>query len=317
MDALDWNILGELNANCRAPLTSLAKKLKVGRNVIAYRLDNLEKGGVIKNYICSLDLGKLGYKTYKIYFKTRNTASEKSFVERLVQNKQAISVVKIEGSFDYSCVIAVKSVRELDTFLTQLKSDFRDIIRDCIVSIVVYSRLDKFWKPFAQKRYEQLGFIEYSGEGSEAIVDETDKRLLQELGQNANMPLVKLAKKTGLSLDIVKYRLKKLGKSVINLFRIELDLNKLGLFHYVILLQTRPAAVSDERKLLAWCSFKNSVMYCTKTIGHFDFEINIVIKGINDLNAFLSEIKSGFGGIVDSYEVILTSKSLKLNYVPF
>lgn len=317
MDALDWKIIGEMNANCRTPLSKLAKKLRVGRNVVAYRLNNLNKKGIIKSHICSIDPGKLGYKTYKIYFKTRNKPSEKLFESALSGDKQVISFVKTEGSFDYSCVIAMKNVAELDRFLTRLKSEFRDAVRDSVVSIVVYSHIGKRPKLFFNTESEPLDFILYTGENELVSIDDVDKKLLQSLSQNANMPLIELSKKSGLSLDVAKYRLKKLSKDIITAFRIELNLSKIGLFHYTVLLQTRQITAMDEKKLLTWCSFSKSILYSTKTIGPFDFEINIAIKDINDLNTFLSEMKAEFGELIESYEVLLNSKSIKLNYVPF
>ena len=79
----------------------------------------------------------------------------------------------------------------------------------------------------------------------------------------------------------------------------------------------RQATKKDEENLLAWCASKENVLYSTKRIGYFDFEINAAITDINDLNDFLSEFKKKFPNIIDSYELIINSQLLKLNYVPF
>ena len=72
MDVTDRKILYELDVNCRTPISKIAKKIRVGRDVAAYRIRKLESRGIITKYICSVNLGMLGYKTYKIYFKICN-----------------------------------------------------------------------------------------------------------------------------------------------------------------------------------------------------------------------------------------------------
>ena len=94
------------------------------------------------------------------------------------------------------------------------------------------------------------------------------------------------------------------------------NLNKLGYYHYVIMLKIKKATPKDENMILSWCAEKKNAMYCTKRIGLFDFEINAAITDINDLNEFLASLKKNFKEIIDSYEILINSKRLKLNYVP-
>jgi DNA-binding Lrp family transcriptional regulator len=46
---------------------------------------------------------------------------------------------------------------------------------------------------------------------------------------------MELSRSTGLSIDIVKYRLKALGKEIISSYRAIVDINRLGYFHYVVI----------------------------------------------------------------------------------
>ena len=95
-----------------------------------------------------------------------------------------------------------------------------------------------------------------------------------------------------------------------------INMNKLGFFHYVILLKIRNSSNNDEEKLTNWCANKKNIMYYTKRIGSFDFEVNAAITDINDLNNLIHELKINFSEIINSYELILNSKILKLNYFP-
>ena len=317
MDLIDKKIMCEINTNCRQPLSKIGKKLRINRNVVDYRIKKLETDGIIIKYICALNLGVLGYKTYKIHFKLKGKQElEKEFVAALIKSKKTIYVLKIEGAFDYTATVAVKSILELDDFLMDLKSKFQDILNDYFISILVYSRVFKLDK-LIQSRKEPIHVDNYSGEATIIKIDEKDKKILRALSQNANLPIVDLAKKTNLSIDIIKYRLKLLKQNIINSFRVSIDMNKIGYYHYIVSLQIKKANKKDEERLMTWCHFKNNVMFCSKRIGRYDFAINVAITDINDLNNFLSDLKKEFGDIIDSCDTAINSHLLKLNYVPF
>ena len=321
MDVIDKKILCEMDINCRTPISKIAKNLRIGRDVVAYRIKKLENNGIITKYICSVNLGILGYKTYKIYFKiSRNWDDEKKFVENLINCKSVIHMLKTEGSFDYTVSVAVKNIIDLDDFLMEIKSDFKYFVKEYVISILVYSKIFKLDKLLLdQKKYALKiePFEKYSGEDRTIAISDKDMIILKTLSQDARLSVVEIAKKTKLSIDVVKYHLKKLTGTVVNSYRVMFNLNKMGYHHYVIMIRTWHATKDDEKKMIAWCLKKNNVLFCTKRIGHFDFEINAVIKDIDDLNDFLSELKADFDSIIDSYNIIINSKLLKLNYVPF
>ena len=73
----------------------------------------------------------------------------------------------------------------------------------------------------------------------------------------------------------------------------------------------------DENRLDFWCLQKKNIIYYEKRIGNFDFELNAVMQNIEEFNNFFSELKMEFGNVIDSYEIMINSKLLKLNYIPF
>ncbi len=316
MDLIDKRLLCELDMDCRTTTVMLARKLRVGRNVIAYRMKRLEREGAIRGYICTINLGLLGYRTFKIFFKL-NGSSHEEFEKDLVANKSVIHVLKTEGAFDYSISIAVRSVLSLDEFIMGLKNKYRDLIRDYHVSIIVYSQIFKLNKQLLNQKSLVPKREKYSGEAEPQNIDEKDKKILRELAQAARLPVVDIAKNAGLSVDTVMYRLKTLERKFINSNRVLLNLNKLGFYHYVIMLRIKQATKEDESRLVNWCANTRQVMYCSKRIGYFDFEVNAGIKDIGELTDFLKELRAKFQTVIDSYEIVLNSELLKLNYIPF
>jgi DNA-binding Lrp family transcriptional regulator len=318
MDRLSSKILCELDANCRMPLTQMAKKLRIGRNVLDYRIKKLEKEKIITNYICSVSMNKLGYKNYKIYCKMKSmkTNREKEFVSFVKNEKRVIHFIKTEGSFDYAFVVAAKTIQELDSFLTEFKTNFNDILNDYILSIIVSYRIFKLNKLLLGENKESIKFDNKKDDNKEIELDEKDKKILQILSQKANITVVELSEKTGYSIEVVKYRIKNLSQNIVNSFRAIIDMNKLGYFHYVFMLKIRNAKKEDEENLISWCANKLNSMYITKRLGSFDYEFNFAIKDINELNSLLSELKYKFGNIIEQHELIISSELIKLNYLP-
>ncbi|MBI4451481.1 Lrp/AsnC family transcriptional regulator [Candidatus Woesearchaeota archaeon] len=264
----------------------------------------------------SINLGALGYKTYRIYFRLHHCGKEAEFIKALQGSRNVIHLLKTEGRFDYAAAVAVSTVRELDDFLTGLKNKCPDVIADYRVAITAYSRIFKLNKLLLGAREIVPKMEKYSGEEAAINIDDKDKALLRVLSQAGNLPIVELARRTKLSLDVVKYRVKQLSRVVLS-YRAVMDMNKLGYYHYVFHVRTRRATRQDEERLLAWCAVKQNVLYVTKHIGYPDFAINVAIQDIAELNAFLEEMKHTFADIIDSYETIINTELLKLNYVPF
>ncbi|MBU1975362.1 MAG: Lrp/AsnC family transcriptional regulator [Nanoarchaeota archaeon] len=318
LDLVDKKILCELDLNCRTSISRIAKKLRISRDVAGYRIKGLEKEGVISKYITAVNLGMLGYQTRKIYFRIwSGQEEEKEFVSFLVNHKQTISVLKTEGSFDYSVAIAVKNIHELEEFLMKVRNDFKSLVKDYTVSIVVYSRIFKLNKLLLHPKYSELKVEKYEGESKDIEMDDKDVTILKVLSQNANMSLVDLSKKTKLSLDVVKYRVRHFDKNFLLSHRIMLDFEKIGYYQYVIMLRIRQATYKDENMLAEWCHQKNNVLFFNKRIAVYDFEINVAITNLKELTDFITELKQRFGGMISSYDTMLKSKLLKLNYVPF
>lgn len=318
MDLIDKKILCGLDTNCRVPISRLAKDLRINRNVAAYRIKNLEESGVIKDYICSVDLGKLGYKTYKIYLKSNSVTKEeeKKFIKETVSNPRVIYFIKTEGNFDYSISVAVKAVTELDDFIMNLKNNFNELIRDYSVSIVVFSRVFKLNKLLLGDEKKQIKFEKYSSKEEMISLDDSDKKILTVLSESANLPTIKIAEKTNLSLDVVKYRLKYLKEKLISSHRVLLDLNKLKYYHYNLLLKINFSKKQQDH-LVQWCAKKKEVLFITKRIGEYNFEINIAIEDIDQLNKFISKLKEEFQDPMESYTLLLNKELIKLNYIPF
>jgi len=58
---MDLSILRFLQNDCQVPLDDLAKKLRIPKSTLHYRIKRLEKGGVIEGYYAKVNPLKLGH----------------------------------------------------------------------------------------------------------------------------------------------------------------------------------------------------------------------------------------------------------------
>jgi Lrp/AsnC family leucine-responsive transcriptional regulator len=318
IDSIDRKILCELDANCRVSISKLAKKLRIGRNVAAYRIKRLEDERLILNYVCSLNLGKLGYKTYKLYIKSvaLNPSAEKELSEYLLLNHNVIHILKLEGYYYYSVTVVIKSIVDLDELMVDIRTKFKQYIKEINTSVLVYSRIFKLDKLLLDKVHSDLSFERYDCEKQLITLDPKDAIILHELSQKSNESIIDVSKNTALSVDVVKYRIKIIA-DLVNSFRAIIDFEKLGFYQYILILKTSQMTRTAETKLFGWCSNKKQILFYNKRIGTFDFELTVMIKSIEELTAIIRDLKNEFPDCIDTCETVLASKLIKLDYYPF
>ena len=78
-----------------------------------------------------------------------------------------------------------------------LKNRFSQIIKDYQISIVVSSRIFKLSKILFEKPAKEPKAEKYSGITEKIVIDDTDKAILEAIADNARMPIVEIASKTG------------------------------------------------------------------------------------------------------------------------
>src|SRR3990167_4100388 len=113
LDLTDRKILIELDKNCRIHNSVLAKKVHKSRESVKYRIQQLQKNGIIRNFITSINPNKLGYYMFKVYLKLENIPNEREkFFEELKHNKDIYWYGISDGVFDCVFAILSKSITE-------------------------------------------------------------------------------------------------------------------------------------------------------------------------------------------------------------
>lgn len=132
LDEFDWQILVELGKNGRKTATEIAKKVKLSPEAIAKRIKNLERQGVIHNYVLVLNNFAMEQQHFKVLIKLRDINEKKldAFKEFCKSHPNIFYIVKTFGVWNFEIDLEVKNSEEFREIMRDLKNKFFEIIQD-------------------------------------------------------------------------------------------------------------------------------------------------------------------------------------------
>jgi len=304
MDMKDRKILYELDMDARQPISRIAKKVRLSKETVNYRMKQLEKKGIIKGYYAALDISKLGYLFCRIFLRFQNVSQQKEqeIINFCKKYYCAGWMYTVDGSWDLVFAIYPKDIKEIEKFCDSLSYKYGKFILNKSISIAT-----TIWHFKNNYLYEKKDYSEaILGEQSTIKIDSKDFELLRLLARNARFPIIDLAQKLKLSPNAVKYRIKNLVQNkIIIAFRADININALGYEHYKVFLQLQNLDQSKLDNLIDFFRKNNNVIYVTKPLGPADLEFEIILRNEKELHVFLRELRNRFDVIKDCQPTLL------------
>ncbi|MFH1101725.1 MAG: winged helix-turn-helix transcriptional regulator [Methanobacteriota archaeon] len=318
IDLKDRKILYELDIDARQSLTQIGKKVGLKKDVVSYRIKKMEEEGVIENYWTAINTFKLGYDVFRIYINFRYITSslKEEIIKYFVDYKNSWVVVSMKTEIDLDVVIWVKDIFEFYQFWEKTLDLYQDYFEKYALSIYIYAACYRksFLLPDEGDRHSREMYEVACG-GKPVDIDKTDYQLLNEIAENARLPLVDIGKKIGISAQSVNYRLKNLVKSgVINAFRVNINLSKLDLHHYRADIFLKDHKL--KKPILNYLKEKPYLEFMNLSIGWADLEPEFIVKDMDELLKILDEINTKFSGTIKKQSFFVTEKFYKLRCLP-
>src|SRR3989344_9091355 len=113
IDAYDRKLLYELDKNSKISLQELSAKLRRSKQFVLYRMKQLEESNIITGYNAIVDMSKLGYFSFRVYFKFQQTTIDegRQFVDYVRNNlKQVWTITSMHGKWDYALFLGVRNI---------------------------------------------------------------------------------------------------------------------------------------------------------------------------------------------------------------
>lgn len=317
LDLKDRRLLYWLDQNSRATNKELGKKVGLTEQAIGYKLKKLQNTGIIKKFVTFINTLSLGYQHYKVFLKLYHTTEniEAFIINFLVNHKNVRWVVSTSGKYDLSFSVLAQSPMEFTEIYQNIESKFGTYISEKNVVLNVKSPgFTREWL-IGEKQSKKL---EYSPSNKVIELDETDKKILKSLSQDARKNIVNIANEIKSTVDIVKYRLKKLKENkIISGFTINLDLEKIGYEYYTIFLNLTNLNESIENKVLTFAKFHPNILFVVKIIGSHDLQLELEVQNYSELENNLKKFREMFSNNIKNFEILRITREYKYNFYPF
>jgi len=312
LDLKDRKILVELDRNARQSNSEIAKKVRLNKNTVSYKINRLVEEKVILGYYAIIDSAKLGYFSFRVYLKFFNSTpeQEKEMISWLKEHKYVGVVSRIETIYDLGFMAWVKNVYDFDDLWFEFKKKFRKFFWNERVD--VFTRVSHFKRKYLLEG-QKSGDAEIIGDYSQVKYDELDAKILRLIAENARMPLIDIASRLRTSPRTIAFRIKQLEKNkVIRGYRANINLQSIGYEYYKINMILDE--MTNYNKLLEYAQNHPNIIYIDRTISDLDFEVDVEIKGKTELLKLIEEIKAKFN--IRSVEICSFKEYLKLETIP-
>ncbi len=286
MDKIDNDLLRILMQNSRISITSLAKKIKVSREVATYRLNRLKKENTILDFVAEINIEKLGFVGAAVFINIKATR-QKEFKQFLAEIPFVSWVAELSGVWSFGFSIISKTNEELDAKFLLIYDKFKDAIIDHRFTLHRKSSFfyGKYFgalpEPIIKKKYKDYK------------IDKKDKIILQELTKNSRIDSVALSQKISLTAPAVAQRIKQLEASGhIEDYSIFIDISKLGLFQYSIFVINKN--LDEKKKLVKYLTQHRNVSFIAEYVGDQFIEFGLFVNDPYELRKNLQEIEEAF-----------------------
>ena len=140
IDDTDRSILRYVMVDPRTTIADMARELGVQRDTVKYRLERMEKRGLIMKYHTIVDPEKLGLGVFmQVLVKTAPVPKEELgiFIEKVVEHKHVTHVSRLVGKHDYLLQMAATDIVDFDTALDQIKAMQPGVIAEIELSNII------------------------------------------------------------------------------------------------------------------------------------------------------------------------------------
>jgi len=312
LDSKDKQILYLLDINSRTSLTELAKKTRLSRESVTYRLNKYLSEGIIREPLLILNNGLLGKTMHKIFLKLSNisTEKEKEFIQSLKNNPNVVWAGSCDGIYSLVYVIKAKSALDASNLLDEINKNYSEYIKDqefiTLVTGTYYPRkylLDKIGKKdFDSNIYENPNWTEAS---SSLNLDKTDYDILEMLSDNLRTNSTAIANKVKVSPDTVINRIKKMEEiGLISRYTIWPDVRKLIGQYYKVVIKLKNLNKEIAEKIETYARINPNIVYTTKDLGYWQYEFDIEVENPEQVREIMRDFTQKFADNISEYNAL-------------
>ncbi|HSW74611.1 MAG TPA: Lrp/AsnC family transcriptional regulator [Candidatus Saccharimonadales bacterium] len=305
LDQLDRKILQILETDARQSKIKIAEQLGVSKTQVTYRVNRLEKNGIIKGYKYISNQAVLGLLSFGLLIRFQSLFLEEQtqILNRMQMSKKFNWVAATNGHWDAIAVAIDNDVhsfnRRLDGFFARYGTHIKEynFYIDYEGSISGLNYLYK--EPYSRA-------VAYQNSGSSIILSDLELQVYHKLQYNPQLSLLSIAKQLDKTYDTIKAKYQALvAKGILLRPAPVINHELLGYTDTICMYNIAP---NPERitKLLEFCVENPSIVRYSRCHGHFNFILNIHSRDSKHLKETIGIINKRFSDIIISYDPIQT-----------
>jgi DNA-binding Lrp family transcriptional regulator len=309
-------IIAELDGQSRTSINNLARKLKISKDGVNYRLKRLFNEKIVTRCFAEVNVAKLGLIIGKVALQFQNLDENKSdeIFDYLKNLPNVPWVTYCSGRWDCIFGLFVKDIYETRDILNNLSEKFGKFILSKEVLIEPeYSIISRGW--LVKGHHRTIAKI---GGKVENLVDNLDIKIINSLAENCRIPILDMAIKFKQSSNTIINRIKNLEKKgIIQNYFIGLNLAKIGMEFCKAFVYLQNPAKEEYRDLVNYCLSHPNVTAISNMVGAWEMEIEMEVNNFDEFYKVMNEIKTRFKHVIRSYEAVAITREHGRDYSKF
>jgi len=301
-DSLDRKILAELDVHGRISVSDLARAVRHGRDIVAYRVQRLEADGILRGAEPVLDPGALGLGLYKTYVSfAQADRALKRVHSRVRAHPQVYCTAHAQGRWDLVFNTAAISPLQYGEIRTELLGSESGAVRE--LGFATFLRMTYFHRKYLGSRARSWTTMTAPGR---IELDAVDRRILAAVTKDARRSDAELAAEAQVTPIVVRYRMAKLERSRVILgYRARFDRSAFGLFAFKVHIALHDFSEQTTRQLEQFARGHQYVSQFMLQLGTWSCEINVEAHDTGHLGEIVNDLRAALVDRIGLVEVTM------------
>ncbi len=314
----DKKLLYHLSINGRATDSELAKIVGLSKNSVKYRIQRLKEERIITNFSAVINLGSIKTTTICILIKFNEDIYEKKeLIEYFQNHKYADWIISLSGNWDLFVEFVIK---DLNHFHELIKEMIKSLNQTIYTYQIFFSSDTLRVEHLIADFYKDLKIMELpikKRTPKKHDLDKTDRKILNLLTKDSSMSYIEIAKKLGLTMDIVRYRIKNLSNNeIIIKFFPEINLKKLGYTEYLYTIKLKDLSEEKNNKIRNSINQNQNITYSFIDSNSYNLVFVCAFKNTEEIDHLTRSLRKEFKEIIQEQEYLIIKEQILFNLFP-
>lgn len=313
-DKKDKRLISYLYHNYREPLTKIGKACRMSRDQVEYKIKKYENQGLIKKYLTIFNYDLLGYhEVIIVWIKLKD--GKETIKKELEKMNNVLSIGDILSKYDLFVNFIFKNKKDFEEKFYQFIKKYENKIENYSLSIATDIQFYPL-KFFGELNEEQP--YEIVGHENKIKLTEKDLKLLKVIEKNGREKIINLSAKTGLSSELIIYKLKQFRKNKIILgTRLFLGMENFGFYFAVSRLKLKNLNEEIKNKIKNFCKNHKNINALFFGVSDYNCQIQSFYQKEDELRQTLRDINNEFPKEIFQSELLLIENEGRVKTLPF